>query len=99
MPAGTVGPVLVAVREGRVAGAIGPMGIRPDAVGARRLMPQYSGVLREHRGRGYGRAAMHWGHTHGAACQLLQTAVGGAADRLCRSEGLRSPGLGFPSWP
>ncbi|MDX3237186.1 GNAT family N-acetyltransferase [Streptomyces sp. ME03-5709C] len=97
MLAGGVGPVLVAVHKGRVAGAIGPMEIRPDAVGARQLMPQYFGVLSEHRGRGYGRAlwraAMRWGQEHGAEYQLLQTEVGGASDRLCRSEGLRSLGI------
>ncbi|MDX2643448.1 GNAT family N-acetyltransferase [Streptomyces sp. PA03-1a] len=97
MLAGAVGPVLFAVHEGRVAGAIGPMEIRPDAVGARQLMPQYFGVLPEHRGRGYGRAlwraAMHWGQEHGAGYQLLQTEVGGASDRLCRSEGLTSLGI------
>ncbi|MFJ9149162.1 GNAT family N-acetyltransferase [Streptomyces sp. NPDC102270] len=51
----------------------------------------------EHRGRGYGltlwRAAMHWGHEHGAAYQLLQTVVGGASDRLCAGEGLTSLGV------
>lgn len=97
MQAGAVGPVLVAAHDGRVAGAIGPMEIRPDAVGARQLMPQYFGVLPEHRGHGFGRAlwraAMRWGRVHGASYQLLQTAVGGASDRLCRSEGLTSLGI------
>ncbi|MFF4157727.1 GNAT family N-acetyltransferase [Streptomyces sp. NPDC001678] len=97
MRAGTVGAVLVAASQGKVAGAIGPMEIRPDAIGSRQLMPQYFGVLPEHRGKGLGRllwrAAMHWGQTHGAAYQLLQTEVGGASDRLCQAEGLTS--LGF----
>ncbi|MEU6381854.1 GNAT family N-acetyltransferase [Streptomyces sp. NPDC046909] len=97
MQAGVVGPVLVATHEGRVAGAIGPMEIRPDAVSARQLMPQYFGVLPEHRGHGFGRAlwraAMHWGHVHSASYQLLQTEVGGASDRLCQSEGLTSLGI------
>ncbi|MDO0913144.1 GNAT family N-acetyltransferase [Streptomyces sp. DT2A-34] len=97
MQEGTVGPVLVAVLNQRVAGAIGPMEVRPDAVGAAQLMPQYFGVLPEQRGNGLGRllwrAAMYWGQSHGAAYQLLQTEVGGASDRLCRAEGLTS--LGF----
>jgi GNAT superfamily N-acetyltransferase len=97
MQANAVGPILVAAPEGRVAGAIGPMEIRPDAVGARQLMPQYFGVLPEHRGHGFGRAlgraAMHWGHVHGASYQLLQTEVGGASDRLCQSEGLTPLGI------
>ncbi|WKU46708.1 GNAT family N-acetyltransferase [Streptomyces sp. VNUA116] len=97
MNAGAVGPVLTASIGGRVAGAIGPMEIRPDAIGTCQLMPQYFGVLPDHRGLGLGRllwrAAMHWGQSHGAAYQLLQTEVGGASDRLCRSEGLAS--LGF----
>jgi hypothetical protein len=52
MQDGTVGPILTAVVNGRVAGAIGPMEIRPDAIGAPQLMPQYFGVLQEHRGQG-----------------------------------------------
>ncbi|MGP4007013.1 GNAT family N-acetyltransferase [Streptomyces sp. 4N124] len=100
MQAGTVGPVLTAVVDGRVAGAIGPMEIRPDAIGTPQLMPQYFGVLPEHRGAGLGRllwrAAMHWGQVNGAAYQLLQTEAGGPSDRLCRSEGLTS--LGFIYW-
>ncbi|MBQ0829527.1 GNAT family N-acetyltransferase [Streptomyces tagetis] len=97
MQAGTVGPVLTVLHDGLVAGAIGPMETMNDARGYARLLPQYFGVLPRHRGRGYGRAlwraAMHWGHQHGAAYQLLQTEVGGASDRLCRAEGLAS--LGF----
>ncbi|MFF2077399.1 GNAT family N-acetyltransferase [Kitasatospora sp. NPDC058162] len=93
----TVGPVLVAVRNGRVAGAIGPMETMPDPIGQVRLLPQYFGVLPECRGLGLGRrlwrAAMHWGQEHGADYQLLQTTVGGPSDRLCRSEGLLD--LGF----
>ncbi|MFJ8104872.1 GNAT family N-acetyltransferase [Streptomyces sp. NPDC096132] len=97
MRAGTVGPVLTVLHEGRVAGAIGPMEMMNDPRGRARLLPQYLGVLPEYRGLGYGRAlwraAMRWGHLHGAAYQLLQTEVGGASDRLCLAEGLTS--LGF----
>ncbi|MEU2951567.1 GNAT family N-acetyltransferase [Streptomyces xanthochromogenes] len=80
-----------------MAGAIGPMEIRPDAVGHSQLLPQYFGVVPEQRGHGFGRAlwrgAMLWGQTHGASYQLLQTEVGGASDTLCQAEGLKS--LGF----
>jgi GNAT superfamily N-acetyltransferase len=80
-----------------VAGAIGPMEIMPDSLGAAWLLPQYFGILPEYRGQGQGRAlwraAMHWGHQHGAAYQLLQTEIGGASDRLCRTEGLTGLGL------
>ncbi|MFD3663920.1 GNAT family N-acetyltransferase [Streptomyces sp. NPDC058659] len=97
MQAGRCGPVLAAVVEGRVVGAIGPMEVRPDAIGCRQLLPQYFAVLPEVRGQGLGRvlwrAAMHWGQSHGAVYQLLQTEVGGASDRLCQAEGLAS--LGF----
>ncbi|WP_405933255.1 GNAT family N-acetyltransferase [Streptomyces sp. NBC_00827] len=97
---GKVGPVLTTVLGGRVAGAIGPMEIRPDAIGTPQLMPQYFGVLQEQRGKGLGRllwrAAMYWGQSNGAAYQLLQTEVGGPSDRLCRSEGLEA--LGFTHW-
>lgn len=97
MQVGGIGPVLVATANSQAAGAIGPMDIRPDAIGQPQLMPQYFGVLPEHRGRGLGRAlwraAMRWGQDHGATYQLLQTEVGGASDTLCQAEGLKS--LGF----
>lgn len=97
MQAGRCGPVLAAAVDGRIVGAIGPMEVRPDAIGCPQLMPQYFAVLPEARGQGLGRvlwrAAMHWGQSHGAAYQLLQTEVGGPSDRLCQAEGLAS--LGF----
>lgn len=96
---GLDGPLLVAVAEGRVVGAIGPMAIRPDSLGVPRLLPQYFGVLPEARGHGHGRAlwraAMRWGQQNGAAYQLLQTETDGASDHLCRSEGLTSLGFVF----
>ncbi|MEV7058198.1 GNAT family N-acetyltransferase [Streptomyces microflavus] len=94
---GHCGPVLTASVKNRIVGAIGPMEIRPDAIRRPQLMPQYFAVLPEARGQGLGRllwrAAMHWGQSHGAAYQLLQTEVGGPSDKLCLSEGLTS--LGF----
>lgn len=36
---------------------------------------------------------MHQGSVHGAPYQPLRTVVGGASDRLCGSEGLRSLGM------
>ncbi|MFC9430082.1 GNAT family N-acetyltransferase [Streptomyces sp. NPDC056987] len=97
MQADRCGPVLAAAVENRIVGAIGPMDVRPDAIGCLQLLPQYFAVLPEARGQGLGRAlwraAMLWGQSHGAAYQLLQTEVGGPSDRLCQSEGLTS--LGF----
>ncbi|ESU48471.1 GNAT family N-acetyltransferase [Streptomyces filamentosus] len=97
MQAGRCGPVLATAIEDRIVGAIGPMEVGVDAIGRPQLMPQYFAVLSEARGQGLGRclwrAAMHWGQSHGAAYQLLQTQVGGPSDRLCRAEGLTS--LGF----
>lgn len=97
MQTGNRGPVLTVADHGQVAGAIGPMETITDPTGRTQLLPQYFGVHPEHRGHGYGRAlwraAMNWGHHHGADYQLLQTEVGGASDRLCQTEGLTS--LGF----
>jgi GNAT superfamily N-acetyltransferase len=91
------GLVLTVVNAGQVVGAIGPMQILADPAGQARLLPQYFGVLPTHRGRGLGRAlwraAMAWGHAHGAAYQILSTVVNGASDRLCRDEGLVDLGL------
>jgi GNAT superfamily N-acetyltransferase len=91
------GPVLVAVDDDRVVGAIGPMQTMSDPVGASRLLPQYFGVLPEARGHGHGRAlwraAMRWGAANGADYQLLQTEIGGASECLCLAEGLHT--LGF----
>ncbi|MFB7609882.1 GNAT family N-acetyltransferase [Streptomyces gardneri] len=97
MQAERCGPVLATAIEDRIVGAIGPMEVLPDAIGRPQLMPQYFAVLPETRGQGLGRilwrAAMHWGQSHGAAYQLLQTEVDGPSDRLCQAEGLTS--LGF----
>uniref|UniRef100_UPI003C7C614B GNAT family N-acetyltransferase n=1 Tax=unclassified Streptomyces TaxID=2593676 RepID=UPI003C7C614B len=97
MQARRCGPVLTAGIEHRIVGAIGPMDLRPDATGRPQLLPQYFAVLPEVRGQGLGhalwRAAMHWGHSHGADYQLLQTEVDGPSGRLCQAEGLTS--LGF----
>lgn len=90
------GPILLSQVGGRVAGAIGPLTVMADRIGAQRLLPQYFGVLPDQRGGGHGRAlwraALRWGSRHGADYQLLQTRVGHASDRLFLSEGLRSLG-------
>jgi GNAT superfamily N-acetyltransferase len=96
--AGTLdGPILVAVADQRVVGAIGPLRLLADPIGGQRLLPQYLAVLPTHRRQGYGRAlwraAACWGQANGAAYQLLQAAVGGASDRLFLREGLTSLGL------
>ncbi|MGH3625038.1 MAG: GNAT family N-acetyltransferase [Sciscionella sp.] len=86
------GPILVAVAEQRIVGAIGPLRTMPDQRGHSVLLPQYFGVLPEHRGRGHGRALWHaataWAEHHRAAYQLLQTENGHVSDRLFLSEGL-----------
>ncbi|MEU5259727.1 GNAT family N-acetyltransferase [Amycolatopsis sp. NPDC021455] len=91
------GPILAAVHEGVVLGAIGPLAVMPDRDGAPVLLPQYFGVAPGHRGRGHGRAlwraAMTWGARHGARYQLLQAAAGGPSESLFCSEGLTT--LGF----
>jgi ribosomal protein S18 acetylase RimI-like enzyme len=92
-----IGPVLTAVRDERVVGAIGPMETMPDPNGKARLLPQYFGVFPEYRGLGLGRRlwreAMHQGATNGTDYQLLRTTAGGASDRLCQAEGLTDRGF------
>lgn len=94
---GVDGPILAAVANERVVGAIGPLATMTDRQGAAVMLPQYFGVLPAHRGRGHGRAlwrhAAAWGERHQAAYQLLQTTAGGPSDRLFCSEGLTT--LGF----
>ncbi|MFE3410514.1 GNAT family N-acetyltransferase [Streptomyces mirabilis] len=63
MQAGNVGLVLTVLHGGRMADAIGPMETMPDANGMVRLLPQYFGVLPQHRGRGYGQALWRAGCT------------------------------------
>ncbi|WP_414943816.1 GNAT family N-acetyltransferase [Amycolatopsis sp. cmx-11-32] len=91
------GPILAAVTDEKIIGAIGPLATMTDRQGATVMLPQYFGVLPEHRGRGHGRAlwrhAAAWGEHHRAAYQLLQTTAGSPSDRLFRSEGLTP--LGF----
>ncbi|WP_037606013.1 GNAT family N-acetyltransferase [Streptacidiphilus rugosus] len=90
------GPILTIASGDRVIGAIGPMETMKDPVGKLRLLPLHFGVLPQLRGRGHGRhlwrAAMNWGEINGADYQLLLTEPGGAADSLCRSEGLDTLG-------
>ncbi|RSD10272.1 GNAT family N-acetyltransferase [Amycolatopsis eburnea] len=91
------GPILVAVDDDVIVGAIGPLTVMPDRAGTLTLLPQYFGVAPRHRGRGHGRALWRsgsaWGARHGARYQLLQAAVRGPSERLFRSEGLTT--LGF----
>lgn len=91
------GPILVALADQHIVGAIGPLRTMPDPRGHPVLLPQYFGVLPGHRGRGYGRALWHaataWAEHHRAAYQLLQTETGQVSDRLFLSEGFTC--LGF----
>jgi GNAT superfamily N-acetyltransferase len=91
------GPILVALADQDIVGAIGPLRTLPDRRGHPVLLPQYFGVLPGYRGRGHGRAlwrtATVWAEQHHAAYQLLQTETGEASDRLFLSEGLTC--LGF----
>ena len=85
MQAGTVGPVLVAVADDRVAGAIGPMEIRPDAIRHPQLLPQYFGVLPEYRGHGFG------GHCGGVQCRGARPTVPRTSCYRPRLAGPRTP--------
>ncbi|MBE8519381.1 GNAT family N-acetyltransferase [Amycolatopsis sp. H6(2020)] len=91
------GPILTAIDNGTILGAIGPLAVMPDRGGSPVLLPQYFGVTPGHRGRGHGRilwrAAMAWGARHGADYQLLQAATGQPSEHLFCSEGLTT--LGF----
>ncbi|WP_103336599.1 GNAT family N-acetyltransferase [Amycolatopsis sp. CA-126428] len=91
------GPILTAIDNGTIFGAIGPLAVLPDRNGTPALLPQYFGIASSHRGLGHGRAlwraAMTWGARHGARYQVLQAATGGPSERLFCSEGLIT--LGF----
>ncbi|QKV80687.1 GNAT family N-acetyltransferase [Amycolatopsis sp. Hca4] len=91
------GPILAAIDDGMVVGAIGPLAVMPDRDGTPVLLPQYFGVAPGYRGRGHGRglwrAAASWGTEHGARYQVLQAATGGPSEALFCTEGLTT--LGF----
>jgi GNAT superfamily N-acetyltransferase len=93
------GPVLVAVDDRRIVGAVGPLTTLTDATGACTVPPQYYAVHPRYRRRGHGRAlwraAMAWGRRHGATYKILQAETGAPSERLYLSEGLTT--LGFIS--
>ncbi len=91
------GPILLAVVDHRVIGAIGPLCTMADRQGVAVTLPQYFGVLPGYRRHGHGRAlwrhAAEWSEHHHAAYQLLQAPAGQPSERLFCSEGLTT--LGF----
>lgn len=91
------GPILVAVDDGRIVGAVGPLGTLLDPTGARMLPPAYFAVHPGYRRRGHGRAlwraAMAWGAERGAEYKILQATSGSPSERFYLSEGLST--LGF----
>lgn len=91
------GPVLVAVTNARVVGAIGPLQTWPDPTGRRQLLPPNLAVLPTHRRRGHGRAlwraAQRWSHTRGAVYHIFQAVPGSPAADLYHREGATT--LGF----
>ena len=95
------GPILVAVEDERIVGAIGPLSTLTDASGYCIVPPQYFAIHPAYRRRGHGRslwrASMAWGREHGAVCKILQTEVSSPAERLYLAEGLET--LGFTMHP
>ncbi|WP_433189753.1 GNAT family N-acetyltransferase [Actinoallomurus sp. CA-150999] len=91
------GPVLVAVQDDRIVGAIGPLATMTDSTGAIIQPPQYFAVHPGYRSRGHGRnlwrASMAWGRANGAGHKVLQASVGTPAEQLYLSERLVT--LGF----
>ena len=91
------GPILVAVEDDRIVGALGPLTILPDRNGVPAQPPQYFAVHPAYRGHGHGRklwrASMAWGHASGAAYKILQVACGSPAEQLYLSEGLQTIGF------
>lgn len=91
------GPVFVTVEDGRIVGAIGPMGTLIDRAGTAFQLPHCFAVHPNHRGRGHGRAlwraAMNWGQRNGSMYKVLQVSSGTPAEQLYLSEQLAT--LGF----
>jgi len=90
------GPILVAVADDRIVGAVGPLSIVAGPNGRAIQQPAYFAVHPAYRGRGHGRrlwrASMAWGSAHGAEVKVLQAARGSAAEALYSSEGLETYG-------
>ena len=87
MTAGLIdGPVLVAVDDHQIVGAVGPLSTLTDAIGQRTVPPQYFAVHPGYRHRGHGRAlwraAAAWGQQNKAIYKVLQARTGTAAERL-----------------
>jgi GNAT superfamily N-acetyltransferase len=94
---GTVtGPILVALDEDGIVGAVGPLSVMTDAIGQRTVPPQYFAVHPGYRRKGYGRALWRAsttrGEAMGAAYKVLNAQVGAAAERFYESEGLTTLG-------
>jgi GNAT superfamily N-acetyltransferase len=90
------GPVLVAVEDKRIVGAVGPLSLMTGPDGRLTQLPAYFAVHPHYRNRGHGRrlwkASMAWGRRRGAQIKVLQAAIGTAAEALYTSEGLRTVG-------
>jgi GNAT superfamily N-acetyltransferase len=90
------GPVLVAIQDNRIVGALGPLVTLPDRDGIRLQPPLYFAVHPAYRSQGHGRAlwraSMAWARSHGAAYKILQAVTGSPAEQLYLSEGLHTLG-------
>jgi len=85
-------PIICAVEQGEIIGAIGPLDISKDAWGTLWLLPPYFGIKKKARREGYGsklwQAAMNFAHQRGAQYTLVQSRADSPAARFYEKQGL-----------
>ncbi len=87
-----VSPILCAVKDKMVVGAIGPLDVFNDFYNIQFLLPPYFGVSNNFRGLGYGQKlwqqAMSWAYTSGAQYLLVQNESNSPAAKFYEKQDL-----------